>query len=353
MTSATDYSRLGQLLRRWNEGTISSLGLGKALVEACAALRHVSPVEVASHLQRSAAGRKFDSVDQLIRLAAGGLTRHWGVPDDPAVDALDEPDGPFEEVRGPRAKEISFAHPAFHVSSGTRSGVQVLDLELERDFDIRTLVSVSRLLPQQKEDLQRLLSLRIFGGLTLEQVADRDRKPIEDVRRAWESMLPLLWSASLPEPRSTNRRVSLVSLGFADEALLRTLCKHPELLRSLDSRSFERVIAEVLAQLGFEIELRRGTKDGGVDVIAVRKDSPFGAHRYLVQAKRWSNRVGVAPVRELLFLHDYHRATKSCLATTSTFTSGAWRLGREYSWKLELRDHERLLAWIRLAAGAV
>lgn len=97
---------------------------------------------------------------------------------------------------------------------------------------------------------------------------------------------------------------------------------------------------------GYEIELKRGTKDGGVDLFAIQASGIFGKQRYLLQAKRWSHAVGVELVRELLFLHSHHRVTKSCLATTSRFTKGAWELLDDYRWQLELKDYEALQEWV-------
>jgi DNA-directed RNA polymerase specialized sigma24 family protein len=160
--------------------------------------------------------------------------------------------------------------------------------------------------------------------------------------------------AAQPEDLSTNREElgqgSLISLELIDPLLLQILDKNPELLKTLDWRSFEKIIAQALERLGFEIELQRGTKDGGVDIFALKRDGIFGPHRYLLQAKRWTNAVGVEPVRELLFLQGHHRVTKSCLATTSRFTEGAWALAHAYQWQLELRDLDRLREWLNLAA---
>jgi hypothetical protein len=140
-----------------------------------------------------------------------------------------------------------------------------------------------------------------------------------------------------------------IRLGIVDLALYQALCAHPELLRTLEWRAFEKLLADALETFGYAVELQRGTKDGGVDIFAVRNDH-FGAAKYILQAKRWSNRVSVEPVRELLFLQAHHRATKCCLATTSSFTKGALELGNQYRWQLDLRDWEGLQAWVREAA---
>jgi hypothetical protein len=141
---------------------------------------------------------------------------------------------------------------------------------------------------------------------------------------------------------------SLVRLDLIDIALYRALSEHPELLKTLDWRVFEELLADILKSFGYVVELQRGTKDGGVDIFALRSDQ-LGEHRYLLQAKRWTNRVGVEPVRQLLFLHNHHRATKSCLATTSVFTNGAWDLASQYKWQLELRDFDGIREWLARA----
>ncbi|HEX8245932.1 MAG TPA: restriction endonuclease [Longimicrobium sp.] len=138
-------------------------------------------------------------------------------------------------------------------------------------------------------------------------------------------------------------------LDLIDIALYNTLSSHPELARTLSWRTFERLLADLLEEFGFEVELTQGTKDGGIDVIAVKNETYFGVHRYLLQAKRWANKVGIEPVQRLLFLQSHYHATKSCLVTTSTFTSGAWQLADHYRWQLELRDFDGLTSWIRMA----
>jgi restriction system protein len=52
--------------------------------------------------------------------------------------------------------------------------------------------------------------------------------------------------------------------------------RHPELLHSLPPRKFEEVIASVFRQGGFEVELTPETRDGGIDIIAVRRDALVG-----------------------------------------------------------------------------
>lgn len=157
--------------------------------------------------------------------------------------------------------------------------------------------------------------------------------------------------SSGPELRPKQGHLSALQLSPIDLSLYRALQEHPDFLKNINWRTFERLLADILESLGYKIDLMQGTKDGGIDIIAFRSETEgFGEQRYIIQAKRWANKVGVEPVRQLLFLHGHHRATKACLATTSTFTSGAWELARQYRWQLSLRDLDGIQAWIARAA---
>jgi hypothetical protein len=193
-----------------------------------------------------------------------------------------------------------------------------------------------------EQKLLRLLALRIVGGWSLREIAKRDGSSLDRVAEAWVE------ARSWLQKRVTPSVAGIVTFDLIDIRLLEVLLSDPKLSYLLDWRTFEKALAAIVERLGYEVELQRGTKDGGIDIIALKRDAAFGGHRYLLQAKRWSGRVGVDTVREILFLREHYRATKACLATTSTFTRGAWQLAEEYRWQLELRDYEKLLEWVDL-----
>lgn len=172
--------------------------------------------------------------------------------------------------------------------------------------------------------------------------------PESDFVAALEDALEVASAATTRPSEVLPSPLAVIQLDIIDVALYQALVQHPELTRNLPWRAFERLLADMLEEFGFEVELTQGTKDGGIDVIAVKNELHFGAHRYLLQAKRWNNKVGIEPVQQLLFLQSHHRATKSCLVTTSTFTSGAWKLAEQYRWQLELRDQAGLAKWIQM-----
>lgn len=228
--------------------------------------------------------------------------------------------------------------------------------------EILLLETALRTLEREDPSLSELISLRFMGFNNLE-VGEKLQRTPEWVRNASKRATRRLkafveGAEKLPQgPRQAPAdpltppvpsEIQGFTLELVDAALIARLAQEPELLKTLDWRAFEYLLARVLEELEYEVELTRGTKDGGVDIFAIKRSGAFGAHKYLLQAKRWSRVVGVEPVRELLFLHDRYKVTKSCLATTSRFTHGAWELAREYKWTLELKDYEGLREWIKL-----
>jgi hypothetical protein len=211
--------------------------------------------------------------------------------------------------------------------------------------ELRSLAFFAQLpadLPQPVLPYARVIALRVFGGWSLERIAEHDSQSVEDVTALWQEARS--WLARRDQFASETG--SLIETSPISGAVLRALQASPRLLHVLEWRAFERIIAQILESLGYEVELQRGTKDGGIDVIAVKQATEFGPHRYLLQAKRSRYKIGVEPVRELLFLKNEYRATKACMATTSSFTSGAWKLANEHRWELELRDFDRLREWL-------
>lgn len=133
-----------------------------------------------------------------------------------------------------------------------------------------------------------------------------------------------------------------------DRSLYDSILKHPHLMKSINWRQFEYFLKLILDQLEYEVELTQGSKDGGIDLIAIKKQEVFGTHRYLIQAKHQQQKVRVEPVQRLAFLINDHKATKGCLVTSSSFTRGAKELARKYNSIIELTDYDGLHQWIRL-----
>ena len=206
-----------------------------------------------------------------------------------------------------------------------------------QELTIRDL-DFGRVILEEPEDVEIVGLLHGEGSTT--PIVRIDTKELAEFLSQWG-----LKSNIEKHPRI--KRSPLQVLDVVDINLYKLIVNEPELLRSLDWRTFELLLADILRTVGYNIELTRATKDGGIDLFAIKQDSEFGVHKYLLQAKRYKEKVQVEPVRSLLFLHNHYKATKSCLATTAQFTKGAWQLADNYKWQLELKDYTGIYQWVK------
>jgi restriction system protein len=86
--------------------------------------------------------------------------------------------------------------------------------------------------------------------------------------------------------------------------------------------SLKRTMAQ---QHGFTVELKKQTRDGGRDTIALKTDSLGIPIRLLVECKRFArtNKVGVQVVRAPYGVRLHGGANKSIIVTTSSYTEAA------------------------------
>lgn len=111
---------------------------------------------------------------------------------------------------------------------------------------------------------------------------------------------------------------------------------------------FEEIVAEIWHGFGFDVELTKCTRDGGYDVVAIRRRLVH--ERFLIECKRpiTDRKIGVRPVRELYAVKISERATKAILATTSYFTRDAVMLIDDHRWELEGCDFDGICDWLRM-----
>ena len=161
--------------------------------------------------------------------------------------------------------------------------------------------------------------------------------------------IQLLYKAEKEPEGDARTRIDLM---VADDELIRYLKLHPEQMYNLNPRRFEELVAAILKDLGYSVELTQNSADGGVDIFATQK-SGVGEVLLVVDCKRYARRrpVGVEIVRSLFGVGERHRASMAILATTSFFTKPAHEFQRALCHRLSLKDYHDLLGWLNNYGG--
>ena len=102
-------------------------------------------------------------------------------------------------------------------------------------------------------------------------------------------------------------------------------------IAAMDWEDFEHLIRELFekefTQGGGEVKVTQASRDGGVDAIAFDPD-PIRGGKIVIQAKRYTNVVGVSAVRDLYGTVMNEGATKGILVTTATYGSDAYEFAK-------------------------
>jgi len=102
-------------------------------------------------------------------------------------------------------------------------------------------------------------------------------------------------------------------------------------LAAMDWQDFEHLIRELFekefAQSGGEVKITQASRDGGVDAVAFDPD-PIRGGKIVIQAKRYTNTVGVSAVRDLYGTVLNEGATKGILVTTSDYGPDAYEFAK-------------------------
>jgi len=103
-------------------------------------------------------------------------------------------------------------------------------------------------------------------------------------------------------------------------------------LAAMDWEDFEHLVRELFqkefAVNGGEVKVTQASSDGGVDAIAFDPD-PIRGGKIVIQAKRYTNVVGVAAVRDLYGTVMNEGATKGILVTTSGYGNDSYQFAKD------------------------
>jgi DNA-binding response OmpR family regulator len=133
-----------------------------------------------------------------------------------------------------------------------------------------------------------------------------------------------------------------------DDKLIEYFQEHPEKMYELEPRKFEELIAVLLKDMGYTIELTRNTADGGVDIFAIQKTG-IGESLLIVDCKRYAphKHVGVSIVRSLYGVAEQKTATMGLIATTSYFTKQAREFQETVRHRMTLKDFDGVVEWLK------
>jgi restriction system protein len=133
----------------------------------------------------------------------------------------------------------------------------------------------------------------------------------------------------------------------ANATLMERLKKQPESIFQIPSRQFEEIVAELLDDMGFEVEITKATRDGGKDILAYMSTG-IGKFLCLVEAKKYrqDRTVGVELVRTLYGTLCDYQANSAMLVTTSSFSADARAFQRKHEYQLSLQDYGTVVQWI-------
>lgn len=185
-----------------------------------------------------------------------------------------------------------------------------------------------------------------MGEVDLSDTVSDSEAAQEELEKETRSLLS---QSGADEYLATLDRVDFVPLTLLDRAL-----RDPELMYLLNARDFERFVAGLIEQLGFEdVVLTPRSGDGGRDVLALKKVSGIPI-LCAFECKRYAPDKPVGPdvARAMLgtISHGETRATKGILVTTSYFTSGARKFILTEP-LLDGKDFHGIVDWLEEYAG--
>lgn len=146
----------------------------------------------------------------------------------------------------------------------------------------------------------------------------------------------------------TESKIIKIDFEKINYELTQSLIKNPSEMYKLNPRRYEELVAYLFEKMGYEVELTQQTRDGGVDIYALKKE-PIGKFLTIVECKRYSpdNPVGAEIVRHMNGVLDLEKASHGVIAATSYFTPDAYEIQRRLEYRLSLKEHADIINWMK------
>jgi len=150
------------------------------------------------------------------------------------------------------------------------------------------------------------------------------------------------------EPEDEPTDSAPVVIASIDDQIKCYFKKNPEKMYDLSPRKFEELVAAILKDMGFDVELTKATRDGGRDIIAHIRNSVCSYLTH-IECKKYApdNKIGVGIIREVMGVHHLRQATKSIIVTTGFFSKDARKEAAMVENHLALKDFNSLKEWLQ------
>jgi len=119
---------------------------------------------------------------------------------------------------------------------------------------------------------------------------------------------------------------------FVESYEVMTKLNQGENLAMMDWQDFEHLVREIFEKEfsvnGGEVKITQSSRDGGIDAVAFNPDPIMGG-KIVIQAKRYTNVVGISAVRDLYGTILNEGATKGILVTTSHYGADSYDFAKD------------------------
>lgn len=234
-----------------------------------------------------------------------------------------------------RQKPLKFSrgeHLSLHPLSNSSTGDflrRLLFSELT-DTQISQAIEASKGFPLAVSILSKLIQ-----GDNIDSILSSTTEPLYDIQNG----------ILVPKNKIiTETKPIIVS---ANHKLITSLKQQPGSLRNLSPREFEELLADLLRDMGWDVELTKQTRDGGADILAYM-NTDVGRLLCLVEAKHYreDRKIGVDLVRTLYGTLCDAQANSAMLVTSSSFTYDAKTFQQKHKYQLNLREYADVVNWI-------
>ena len=140
---------------------------------------------------------------------------------------------------------------------------------------------------------------------------------------------------------------------FCGQSIIDEIVANPEALEDVSKRDFETLMAELFARMGYDVELYRGTKDEGIDFLAISSDDADPMitcvqckHPDKVGTDKKRRTLPVATVREVYGVAKANNFDSCLSITSSDYSPDAKKFAEKKPGEIHLANADDILNWL-------